>query len=209
MMASTRASTVDGSVENDVALSPSSFRLDGATQPVVVSPQVAVERPRQGTLAQSLKLAILFVLAVGLSVLVASVLLYFRESVAQLGPWGYVGAFLAELGNSVAIIFPTPGPAYTFAMGATLNPFQVGLVGGVGAALGELSGYYLGLKGRHLIEDGPLYRRFEGLFHFLSARGDNPGFCNLAGAIRHSRNLGPERSGTRYGAFCRSSPSAR
>ena len=143
------------------------LRLRAQVQPAVVTAPVAGERQRQGTLVQSLKLVFLFLLAVGLSVLVASLLLYFRESLARLGPWGYVGAFLAELANSVAIMFPTPGPAYTFAMGATLNPFQVGLIGGVGAAL---SGYYLGLRGRRVIEDGPLYRRFQGLLHFLSAR---------------------------------------
>ena len=71
---------------------------------------------------------------------------------ADIGAWGLMGAFFAELGNSAVILLPTPGPAYTFAMGATLNPFLLGLAGGVGAALGELTGYFLGTRGRHIVE---------------------------------------------------------
>ena len=75
-----------------------------------------------------------------------------RDTMADIGAWGLMGAFFAELGNSAVILLPTPGPAYTFAMGATLNPFLLGLAGGVGAALGELTGYFLGTRGRHIVE---------------------------------------------------------
>lgn len=99
--------------------------------------------------------------AVGFSLLVVFALLHFREALAHLGPWSYLGVFLAEMGNSAVIVIPTPGPAYTFAMGVTLNPFILGLIGGIGAALGELTGYVLGAKGRRILEGGRLYDRFR------------------------------------------------
>ncbi len=98
---------------------------------------------------------------VGFSLLVVFALLHFREALAHLGPWSYLGVFLAEMGNSAVIVIPTPGPAYTFAMGVTLNPFILGLIGGIGAAMGELTGYVLGVKGRRILEGGRLYDRFR------------------------------------------------
>ncbi len=97
------------------------------------------------------------------SVVAVATLLLLRDTMAGIGAWGLVGAFLAELGNSAVILVPTPGPAYTFAMGATLNPFLLGLAGGVGAALGELTGYFLGARGRRVIEGWPLVARLAAM----------------------------------------------
>ena len=97
------------------------------------------------------------------SVAAVAILLLLRDTMAGIGAWGLVGAFLAELGNSAVILVPTPGPAYTFAMGATLNPFLLGLAGGVGAALGELTGYFLGKRGRHIAERWSMHARLAAL----------------------------------------------
>ena len=101
--------------------------------------------------------------AVALSVVAAFALLYFRESLAGLGAWGYLGVFVAELGNSASILIPTPGPAYALSMSVILNPVYLALIGGVGAALGELTGYYVGVKGRRIVEGGRLFERFRAL----------------------------------------------
>jgi membrane protein DedA with SNARE-associated domain len=93
--------------------------------------------------------------------LVAVVLVQFRDSLVGTGAWGYAGVFLAELGNTVVILVPTPAHAYTFAAGATLNPWVLGIIGGTAAALGELTGYYLGLKGRRVVEGGEFYERMR------------------------------------------------
>ena len=96
---------------------------------------------------------------VAVSAAAIAILLLLRDTMAGIGAWGLVGAFFAELGNSAVILVPTPGPAYTFAMGATLNPFLLGVAGGVGAALGELTGYFLGTRGRRVMEGWSLYSR--------------------------------------------------
>lgn len=67
------------------------------------------------------------------------------------GRWGYVGAFLISLIASATIILPAPGLAVIIAMGTALDPIVLGLVGGVGSAVGELSGYIAGATGSALI----------------------------------------------------------
>jgi membrane protein YqaA with SNARE-associated domain len=84
------------------------------------------------------------------------------------GNWGYVGAFIISLVASATIILPAPGIAVVIAMGTALDPVLLGIVAGMGSAVGELSGYLAGTSGRALI---PSSRRtqFEQL-HRLTDR---------------------------------------
>ena len=101
--------------------------------------------------------AIAFSLALGFA------LIYYRDAIAQLGQWGYLGIFFVEMANSATILLPTPGQTYAFALGFTLNPFVLGLIGGVGSALGELTGYYVGTKTGNILQRGPLMARLQRL----------------------------------------------
>ena len=82
---------------------------------------------------------------------------------SHMGNWGYLGVFAAELGNSATIIIPTPGPVITLTLASILNPLLVGLVGGIAAAIGELSGYAVGATGRQALEGSRIYERFQAL----------------------------------------------
>ncbi len=95
------------------------------------------------------------------AVTTAYLLLRFGSLLNSLGAWGYLGVAAVEFANSAMVLFPTPAPAYTFAMGATLNPLVVGLVGGAAAALGELIGYWLGRKGSAIVPDRPIVLRMR------------------------------------------------
>jgi membrane protein YqaA with SNARE-associated domain len=112
-----------------------------------------------GVLAKLAPVAIVL----GGSILMVWAMFQYRDTVANLGPWRYAGVFLAELGNSAAILFPTPGPAFTLSMALVLNPILLGIIGGIGATLGELTGYYLGRKGSKVIEGGRIYKRFQAI----------------------------------------------
>ena len=114
-----------------------------------------------GSTAQFAGLLLPLLATVGVSVILTGALLHFRESLEQLGHWGYVGVFAAEFGNSAAIIVPTPGPAYTLAMSVVLHPLLLGLLGGVAAALGELVGYAVGARGSEIVPGGRLYARLQ------------------------------------------------
>ena len=97
-----------------------------------------------------------------LVVIAITILLFFyRESVAELGNWGYLGAFLIGLVGNATIILPMPSLILLFALGATFNPVMVGLTGAAGGAIGELSGYILGYSGHGFIKNNRLYVRAE------------------------------------------------
>ncbi len=72
------------------------------------------------------------------------------QSIAE--TWGYIGIFLISLIGSASIIFPIPAFAVIFVFGGILNPLLVGLVAGVGCAIGELTGYLLGIGGHKVIK---------------------------------------------------------
>ncbi|MBM3157255.1 MAG: VTT domain-containing protein [Chloroflexi bacterium] len=100
-------------------------------------------------------LAILFVVGVSASIFV------FRDKVANLEEYGYLGAFLISLLSCATIILPIPGIALIFALGDTYNPFLIGLAAGAGSALGEISGYMAGYSGQVVIKNNKTYLRLE------------------------------------------------
>jgi membrane protein YqaA with SNARE-associated domain len=59
--------------------------------------------------------------------------------------FGYFGVFIASFIGSAATFIPFPSFLIVVAAGSILNPISVGIVAGIGAALGELIGYGLGL----------------------------------------------------------------
>ena len=93
------------------------------------------------------------------SIALAYLMIRFSTILESLGSWGYAGVAAAEFSNSAMIIVPTPALAYTFAMGAILNPFILGLIGGTFGTMGEFVGYALGRRGAVLIPDRPMVQR--------------------------------------------------
>ena len=117
------------------------------------------------------------------SIALAYLMVRFSTILESLGSWGYVGIAVAEFSNSAMIIMPTPALAYTFAMGAVLNPFILGLVGGTFATLGEFVGYALGRRGAVLLPDRPMIQRLTG--RMLSVRNTTPDTNTAPSAVSH------------------------
>jgi membrane protein DedA with SNARE-associated domain len=65
--------------------------------------------------------------------------------------FGYLGVFVISFVGSVSVIFPIPYTIVIFFLGGVLDPFFVAISGGLGAALGEFSGYALGYYGRSVV----------------------------------------------------------
>jgi len=115
----------------------------------------AVKRP---FLSRELYLRILVIIIVlGLT----AGIFVFRGRVANLAGYGYLGAFLISLISSATILVPIPGIAVVFALGATYNPYLVGVAAGAGSALGELSGYMAGYSGQIVVKNSKTYLRME------------------------------------------------
>lgn len=85
------------------------------------------------------------------------VLFIFRDQVKKLEEFGYLGIFLLSIAANATIILPLPGVAITTAMGAIFNPVGVAVAAGLGASVGELSGYLAGFSGQGVIERSERY----------------------------------------------------
>ncbi len=84
------------------------------------------------------------------------------ERVAELGKYGYLGAFLLTLIQNTTVILPIPAIP-VFALGAALPlPTMVGIAGGTGAVIGEITGYMVGYSGRGVVKRRQTYARLEG-----------------------------------------------
>ena len=96
-----------------------------------------------------------------ISLMLGYLLVHYRESLGNMGNWGYLSVFVVEAANSAAVFIPTPGHVYTFALGATLDPLMLGLIGGIGATTGEILSYYLGTKARGTLQHNRIYRKLK------------------------------------------------
>jgi uncharacterized membrane protein YdjX (TVP38/TMEM64 family) len=110
----------------------------------------------------SWRLRLVQVLTVLIIVAASAATLYYRDRVQELAEYGYVAIFLVGLISNATVILPIPGLAVSSLLGGVFNPWLVGLVGGVGQALGELSGYMVGYSGHELVDENPTYDRLVG-----------------------------------------------
>jgi uncharacterized membrane protein YdjX (TVP38/TMEM64 family) len=136
---------------------------------------------------------VLTVIAVSAALIAA---LVFRERIQDLERYGYAAVFLVGLVSNATLILPVPGLAVSAVLGSVFNPYIVGLVGGVGQALGELTGYMAGYSGQTWVDEHPRYerlvrwmQRYGMLTVFVLALLPNPVF-DVAGIIAGVLRLG-------------------
>ena len=114
-----------------------------------------------------LKKRFLPILALLLVIAITVGIFYFYKSypgrVDQLKSYGYLGAFIISLTFNATLILPTGNILILSVLGAVLpSAIVVGLVGGAGAAIGEITGYMAGYSGRGLAQRSRMYQRVEG-----------------------------------------------
>ena len=85
---------------------------------------------------------------------------------------GYPGAFIVSLIGNATILFPFPYAGLPFILGGLresnsglfiFDPWVIGLLSGVGAIIGEMTGYYIGFGGSHFIEE----KEMNGFRYFI------------------------------------------
>lgn len=129
---------------------------------------------------------IIFLLLISLWTLI----FLFHEEIAKLKELGYLGAFLSSILTNATILIPAPGWAVIAFLATILNPWLVGLLAGLGAVIGQMTGYFLGYSGRFIIKkDNPRHQKITNwmqkhgsLTIFLFALIPNP-FSDIPGAI--------------------------
>jgi len=113
--------------------------------------------------------------------------------IAEMQSYGYLGAFLVSLIGNATILMPVTVLPVLCAIGVliypatgVIGPIAVGLAGGAGAGIGEVTGYMLGYSGRGVISNRKMYlrvvewmRRWGALAVFINATF--PFFFDVAG----------------------------
>jgi membrane protein YqaA with SNARE-associated domain len=97
--------------------------------------------------------------------IVVGVFYFYRgypERIEALEGYGYLGAFLISLILNATIILPAGNFLVLAALGAVLpSATLVGLAGGIGAAIGELTGYMAGYSGQAIVARQRVYTRLK------------------------------------------------
>lgn len=90
----------------------------------------------------------------------------FARELGRYGALKYAGVFIISAAASATIVIPAPGLAMTSAFGAfsvsSWDPLWFGVSSGLGATLGEVTGYMLGYSGRMAIPYTKTYDRIVG-----------------------------------------------
>ena len=106
-------------------------------------------------------LTLLFVIAI-----TVGIFYFYRQypgEIEELKAYGYLGAFLISLIFNATVILPVGNILVISTLGAILpSATIVGLAGGAGAAIGEITGYMVGYSGRGIAERSRMYKRVEG-----------------------------------------------
>lgn len=125
---------------------------------------------------------------------IAAAVIFLNDSIATLGNYGYIGVFIISALSSATLFIPAPGWAVVAAMATILDPVYVGLVAGIGSAIGELTGYMVGdgaldFAGRKKYEKFLLFiKKNDALAIFVFSFLPNP-FFDIAGIAAGAANV--------------------
>ncbi len=86
----------------------------------------------------------------------------------RVGGWGYAGVFVVVFIATASFILPIPYLLIVARAGLFLDPWTVGIVAGVAAAIGEMTGYLIGISGRDLIARGKWFDKAD---HWMRSYG--------------------------------------
>ena len=111
---------------------------------------------------------LLLLLAVGISLAIVWFTNRYQAELRNLGNYGYLGLFVISIIGNATLIIPAPVFVVACAAGVVYGPIGVGVVAGLGSALGELTGYMAGAGGKALIPQG---QRYGQLRHFMQRHG--------------------------------------
>ena len=98
-------------------------------------------------------------LALSVAIIIAAFLL--SDRIPGVESLGYPAVFLISLFGNATLIVPVPAFAVVCTGGTILYPLLVGILGGTGQALGEMTGYIAGYGGQGFFQKGPYYQRIN------------------------------------------------
>ena len=101
-------------------------------------------------------------LVIGIMVSIFYVYKNYPDRIEELKAYGYPGVFLISLILNATVVLPAGSIIVIATFGAALpSATLVGLAGGAGAAIGEITGYMAGRSGRTIVHRRDTYTRLE------------------------------------------------
>lgn len=131
-------------------------------RPVAASPASTSPVPESAPSAEQAKersSLIKVVASLGVLALLSGLFLFVPIDWERVGAWGYLGVFVVTFIATASFILPIPYLLIVARAGMYLDPTLLSLVAGVAGALGELTGYAIGVSGRDLIAKGKWYEK--------------------------------------------------
>ena len=108
-----------------------------------------------------LKSRVLPILTIALVVLITVGIFRYQDKIAAMGYYSYPSVFLLSMIWNATVLVPIPGFPIYFLLGTIFNPPLVGLAGGCGAAVGEMTSYMAGYSGQAMLRKRKIYTRIE------------------------------------------------
>ena len=104
-------------------------------------------------------------LPIGIMVGVTLLVTFFDDEIRSVAAFGYPGIFIACFAANSTVFLPAPSSAIVFAFASIYIPIWVAIIGGLGAAGGELVGYLAGYSGRRAVESTAIGAKVQTWFN--------------------------------------------
>ena len=127
----------------------------------IISNSKQAETEKRKGLREKVIPLLTLLLVIAITVVIFLFFQRYPEKVKEFENYGYLGAFMISLiGNATILLLPAAVLPMLSAIGVILypvtgpiGPILVGLAGGAGAGIGEISGYMVGYSGRGVVRN--------------------------------------------------------
>src|SRR5215210_5513854 len=140
-----------------MAMSDPSVVDPALVEPAVVPPPAAPDEASVTEPSPERRSVWKVILTIGALAAMSGLFVFFPIDWEKVGAWGYVGVFFVTFIATASFILPIPYLLIVARAGIYLDPLLLTLVAGLAGALGELTGYVVGVTGRDLIARGKWY----------------------------------------------------
>jgi len=92
-------------------------------------------------------------IALALTIASCVAVVVYWDYVRQAQQYGYLGAFVISVLAGATVFVPIPGVLVVFTLGSVLNPVLIGIVSGLGEAIGSIGIYLSGWGGQKAVQN--------------------------------------------------------
>lgn len=110
-------------------------------------------------------------LAVALTIALCVVAVLYWEYIKNVSHYGYLGVFVISIFAGATVLVPIPGIIVVFTMGSILHPAIVGVVSGLGEAVGSIGIYLSGYSGQRVMQSLDNHSIFARFSDWIRRRG--------------------------------------